>query len=477
MASAQGRTVGLDVRGRGENLQLALLGTDFTLKEYNLGTAASSASPAQTRDYSSVIVRDNATITYDNEGGMWINQNDPNGEKPTILHLSAEGVDYDNVTAGLPHTMGVKMSGIAVNPNGTELAVVSPSKIIVYTISKDSEGKISLTTKYSLSTSRDNTALSYDYAGNLYAGNRYSERINFYAMPYDGEVTTPAPSKYAFELTEVVPEVYTVTVNKVGEGTIEGGGEYLENSTVTLKATPAEHYEFTGWTVENDEVPAEVGKDGMKAHYYCAECDKYFDANKNEVSRESLIIPALPGVDVPELDDVVVTPGDGIYGGAVRTEDGVKYLIVDVHARYGLTIAQLKEMFPVVTNGVSVIKTTSVTDINGQAVTAGDDSLVATGYTVTFTATGDSGSATATYILVLLGDINCDGKTTSSDAVMNKRHVMNKSAYATRAQALAADVNCDSIFTSSDSVAIKRKVLNGANAESPYISKIPTLAN
>ena len=260
MASAQGRTVGLDVRGRGENLQLALLGTDFTLKEYNLGTAASSASPAQTKDYSSVIVRDNATITYDNEGGMWINQNDPNGEKPTILHLSAEGVDYDNVTAGLPHTMGVKMSGIAVNPNGTELAVVSPSKIIIYTISKDLEGKISLTTKYSLSTSRDNTALSYDYAGNLYAANRYSERINFYAMPYDGEVTTPAPSKYAFELTEVVPEVYTVTVEKVGEGTIEGGGEYLENSTVILKATPAEHYEFTGWTgdVNSTENPLTV---------------------------------------------------------------------------------------------------------------------------------------------------------------------------------------------------------------------------
>ena len=249
MASTQGRTVGLDVRGRGENLQLALLGTDFTLKEYNLGTAASSASPAQTRDYSSVIVRDNATITYDNEGGMWINQYDPNGEKPTILHLSAEGVDYDNVTAGLPHTMGVKMSGIAVNPNGTELAVVSPSKIIIYTISKDLEGKISLTTKYSLSTSRDNTALSYDYAGNLYAANRYSERINFYAMPYDGEVTTPAPSKYAFELKEVVANVYTLTTNVVGEGTIEGNaGSYVEGTTATLTATPAAHYDFLNWT-------------------------------------------------------------------------------------------------------------------------------------------------------------------------------------------------------------------------------------
>ena len=185
----------------------------------------------------------------------------------------------------------------------------------------------------------------------------------------------------------------------------------------------------------------------------------------------------MPAENVPTLGDVVVTPDEGIYGGAVRTENGVKYLILDVHARYGLTIAQLKDMFPVVTNGVSITETTSVTDINGQVVTAGDTSLVATGYTVTFTATGSSGSASATYILVLLGDINCDGKTTSSDAVMNKRHVMNKSEYATRAQALAADVNCDGIFTSSDSVAIKRKVLNGANAESPYISKVPTLAN
>ena len=264
--STHGRTVGLDVRGRGENLKLVLLDTDFNLKEYNLGTAGSASTPTKTTDLSGTIVRDNATIAYDNEGEIWINQNDPTLTHPTIAHIDAEGVDYDNLTANLSHTMGVKISGISVSPDGSELAVAAPSKIMVYTISKDSEGKISLTTKYTLPTSRDNTAVSYDYAGNLYAANRYSERINFYAMPYDGEVTTPAPSKYAFELTEVVPEVYTITVEKVGEGTIEGGGEYLENSTVTLKATPEEHYEFTGWTgdVTSTDNPLTIIVDGNK---------------------------------------------------------------------------------------------------------------------------------------------------------------------------------------------------------------------
>ena len=255
LSSAGGRAIALDAKGSGENLQLVMLGTDYSIKEYDLGAAASWATPATpSRTINTTgltIERKDAAITYDNEGGLWVNQN--SASKPTIAHLSTSGLDYDNITAGLSHVLGgatYNIRGVAINQDGTELAVPAAGrgKVTVFTISKDSEGKISLTQKYTITTGNNNTALSYDYAGNLYIANRSAETISFYAMPYDGKVTTPAPSKYAFELTEVVPEVYTVTVEKVGEGTIEGSGEYLENSTATLKATPADHYEFTGWT-------------------------------------------------------------------------------------------------------------------------------------------------------------------------------------------------------------------------------------
>ena len=267
LSSAGGRAIALDARGSGENLQLVMLGTDYSIKEYNLGTAVSWATPATpSRTINTTgltIERKDAAITYDNEGGLWVNQN--SASKPTIAHLSTSGLDYDNITAGLSHVLGgatYNIRGVAINQDGTELAVPAAGrgKVTVFTISKDSEGKISLTQKYTITTGNNNTALSYDYAGNLYIANRSAETISFYAMPYDGEVSTPAASKYAFQLTEVVPEVYTVTVEKVGEGTIEGSGEYLENSTVALKATPAEHYEFTGWTgdVNSTENPLTV---------------------------------------------------------------------------------------------------------------------------------------------------------------------------------------------------------------------------
>ena len=255
LSSAGGRAIALDAKGSGENLQLVMLGTDYSIKEYDLGAAASwttPATPSRTINTTGLTIeRKDAAITYDNEGGLWVNQN--SASKPTIAHLSTSGLDYDNITAGLSHVLGgatYNIRGVAINQDGTELAVPAAGrgKVTVFTISKDSEGKISLTQKYTITTGNNNTALSYDYAGNLYIANRSAETISFYAMPYDGEVSTPAASKYAFQLTEVVPEVYTVTVEKVGEGTIEGSGEYLENSTVTLKATPAEHYEFTGWT-------------------------------------------------------------------------------------------------------------------------------------------------------------------------------------------------------------------------------------
>ena len=123
-------------------------------------------------------------------------------------------------------------------------------KLTIYDFSKV-DGQIKLTQAHVITVSAgdNHTALAWDYAGNLFAANRSSERIRIFAMPYSGTVATPCASKYAFEVEEVVANVYTLTTNVVGEGTVEGNaGSYVEGATATLTATPAAHYDFLNWT-------------------------------------------------------------------------------------------------------------------------------------------------------------------------------------------------------------------------------------
>lgn len=42
----------------------------------------------------------------------------------------------------------------------------------------------------------------------------------------------------------------------------------------------------------NEETPASCINDGMKAHYYCSDCGKYFDERKKETTEAALTIPA-----------------------------------------------------------------------------------------------------------------------------------------------------------------------------------------
>ena len=249
-----GRAVSIDARGSGENLKLVMLAKDNNIYEYDLGTAKSIAAASRTINKGNLsIVRDDATITYDTDGDIWFNQNQssPTANQPTIAHLSIEnGFDYSNVSAGVTHA-NTNNSGIAVSPDGKQLAVVGAGTktLTIYNISK-TDGQISLTKAHTISTAGSNhTALAWDYAGNLYVANRSAETITFYAMPYSGTVSTPCASKYAFEVEEIVANVYTLTTNVVGEGTVEGNaGSYVKGATATLTATPAAHYDFLNWT-------------------------------------------------------------------------------------------------------------------------------------------------------------------------------------------------------------------------------------
>lgn len=199
-----GCAASLDARGSGDDLKLVMMTKDKVIYEYDLGNAKSIAAASRTINIGDLsILRDDATITYDNNGGIWFNQNRGTATEasPTIAHLTASGVDYNNVKAGLTHN-NTNNSGIAVSPDGKQLAVVGAGQknITIYNIN-NAGGNITLTKAYTIATAGNNhTALAWDYAGNLFAANRTNERIRIFEMPYSGTVSTPCASKYAFSL-------------------------------------------------------------------------------------------------------------------------------------------------------------------------------------------------------------------------------------------------------------------------------------
>lgn len=262
----KGKTIGIDVKGAGENLQLVMLSTaERTITEYDLGTATTWTESTPSRTYTKKdlttekalsLVTDNAYISYDNIDGVWLTQHRATATttEPTIAHVIETGVDYNNFNAGLTHE-GTSNGGIAISPDGKLLAVVGAGtkKLTIFDVSRDN-GEIKLTSKYTISTAGNNhTALTWDYAGNLYVANRSAETITFYAMPYSGQVSTPCASKYAFQLQEeVVGTFYTVTANAndPAMGEITGNdGQYTAGATATLTAVPAAGYKFVNWTV------------------------------------------------------------------------------------------------------------------------------------------------------------------------------------------------------------------------------------
>ncbi len=69
-----------------------------------------------------------------------------------------------------------------------------------------------------------------------------------------------------------------------------------------------------------EEVPATTEKDGMLAHYECSVCHKFFDQNKVEVTESSLVIPSAPVLSVSG-EYVVWEVSDGIDYYEVSVDD------------------------------------------------------------------------------------------------------------------------------------------------------------
>jgi DNA-binding beta-propeller fold protein YncE len=78
-------------------------------------------------------------------------------------------------------------------------------------------------------------------AGYKFIGWNPSTCKDSFAMPASALTCTATFEK-------LPPEQFTLTVNKVGNGTVNSGGTYAVGSTVTLTATPDANSTFTGWS-------------------------------------------------------------------------------------------------------------------------------------------------------------------------------------------------------------------------------------
>ena len=260
---------GFDVKGAGENLQLAMYSVNlpgitgaamsgFRLHEYNLGTATEwTTAPSKAIVEGKYAINYTGTqVEYDNEGGLWIAsyRGTASDANPGLVHINADGVEDAKLIWN-----NVRQAGIRFNKDFTKLVVAgnngAAKKATIYTISKDDNGAPVLTEEAVVDMAAVGNNLNdfaWDYAGNLYACGNSAEKLIGWAMPYSGKVVTPAASKYAFELAGPVEIVGTV------KRAVQNGQEVI---VLTHEADGTAHI----YQVANGEVVAEVSQEGVIA--------------------------------------------------------------------------------------------------------------------------------------------------------------------------------------------------------------------
>lgn len=267
-----GVNVSMDVIGSGENLKLLLYSANnkgivgfnqggFRLDEYALGTATTfTGTPKNIVNGGKYgMVHTDVDFVYDGEGGYWFggSRAGKTGE-PNLIHINAAGEqDYYSEDAGFYGGAGILIHNGMLFKGKTRTSS-SVGNFGIYTIGKDTTtGKVTLTEKWAVQSKglgRNHNVFAVDYAENLYVIGNSGEMMIAYALPYNGEVTTPAAAKYAFELEAPATSVEMVGVVKralqLGETTI----------VLTHEADGTPHI----YTIAGEAI-AEVSQEGIVA--------------------------------------------------------------------------------------------------------------------------------------------------------------------------------------------------------------------
>ncbi|MDO9152925.1 MAG: T9SS type A sorting domain-containing protein [Paludibacter sp.] len=202
------------VTGTGENTKLftfdkyyvdAVATNRGNLLQYNIGNLGAPWQVAP----SAVVYDDgingnlqqnyNSCIAPDGRGGWWISQYRAEDAVtiPSLIHVKPNGSVSFN-SGKTPLLIGNSYTGgMAVNPEGTVIAMGCNNEVKVYAINFDTQGVPSLTLLHSIKPAMgtNSAGLAYDRAGNLYVISNTSERLGVWAMPKTvNQFTTPAPA-------------------------------------------------------------------------------------------------------------------------------------------------------------------------------------------------------------------------------------------------------------------------------------------
>lgn len=194
------------------------------------------------------------SLAADGKGGIWVAQN--RGQMDTyyqLAHVSASGVTdykvYQSETNGF--TGSAARGALAYDAERHILAQGRNGAVELFNVTYNASGVPTLTKFAVTPTVGSNIdGLHFDYAGDLYVVNSSKEKFQKFVVPTTNNTcTVPAKKSQVITLVSATPE-HTVTISVNGNGTVTGAntGKYLEGTELTLTPTPAEHYEFTGWT-------------------------------------------------------------------------------------------------------------------------------------------------------------------------------------------------------------------------------------
>ena len=117
-----------------------------------------------------------------------------------------------------------------------------------------------------------------------------------------------------------------------------------------------------------------------------------------------------PAIKDPKVDTDISS--DKMIGATVATVDSIKYLHLDIHVD-GMTVAEVLDALKIQTTGSRVELQTEILNTR----TVGDQEYVVTGSVLKIKASNYAGSVEKEYVIVVDGDVNCDGVINAGDAV------------------------------------------------------------